>query len=309
MNNIAVVFPGQGAQSKGMGKDLYDKFEIVRDLFEKSKKNSIYPNKDYAGLCFDASEEELQLTINTQPAIYLVSVAIYELLKQKGVKPTIAAGHSLGEYGALYAANVISFEDGLRLLEKRAVFMDECARQTNGAMYAVMGLTEERIKELCNAIDGIVGIAGLNSPGQVVISGELAAVNKFIETAKSAGAGKCIELKVSGAWHSKLMKKAQDNLANELSKINFNHPIFPIISNYTATAETDPEKIKSALIKQLCEPVRWIESVELMINNFLISTIIESGPGKVLTGLIKRINKDITLINVNNLETLENFNI
>jgi len=308
MTKKSVIFPGQGSQSKNMGKDFFEKFDIAKKMFENAKKASIY-SKDYAKLCFEGSEEELQMTINTQPAIYLVSSVIFEILKSNcSFSPEISAGHSLGEYGALFAAGVFSFEEGLILLENRAKFMDECAKKSNGTMAAVMGVDENKLLEYFNEAGGIIGTAGYNSPGQIVISGETVSVKKVIELVKLSGSGKCIELKVSGAWHSDLMKNAQDKLATELNKFVFNQPKFPVISNLTAKPHNqDPGSIKSSLINQLCSPVRWIQSVEFMINEFNISEFVESGSGKVLTGLIKRINSNVRLININSVDTLSEY--
>jgi len=306
MGNIAVVFPGQGAQSKGMGRDFFDEFGLAAEMFDRANKSSIY-KRDYRKLCFESSEDELQLTVNTQPAIYLVNTVIFEILRSRGFAAQFAAGHSLGEYCALYAAGVFSFEDGLRLIEKRASFMDECSKQTQGSMAAIMGLAEDKLLEICSSIKSIVGPAGYNSPGQIVISGEINAVKEALALAKQAGAGKCIELKVSGGWHSRLMAPAQDRLESELNKIDFNQPAFPVVSNFTAVAETDVNIIKNSLIKQLCEPVRWVQSVENLIARNQVVEFVEAGPGKVLSGLIKRINNSVKIFNINSVKNMNDY--
>ena len=302
----AVVFPGQGAQTRGMGKEFYDNFEAAREMFVSANNNSVN-NRNYTELCFNGTEEELQSTINTQPAIYIVNCVIYRLLKEKNITPVITGGHSLGEYSALYAAGVFDFETGLQLIEKRAAYMDECAREKVGAMAAVMGVDDFILREFCKESGGIVNPAGYNSPGQIVISGEAEAVKSVIEKCKGMQGTKCIELKVSGGWHSELMRPAQNKLAEEFAKIKFNSPEFPVVSNFTASAEKDPAIIKDALIKQLCEPVRWLQSVEFMTKEFGIQKFVEAGPGKVLTGLIKRIDKSAALFNVNSIEALNGY--
>ncbi len=304
--NIAVIFPGQGAQSSGMGKDFFDVYDCVKEMFSSAKKNSIY-GKDYASLCFNGADEELQSTINTQPAIYIINCIIYKLLKEKNIIPVITGGHSLGEYSALYAAGVFDFETGLQLIEKRAQFMDECAKQSAGTMAAVMGLEESRLIELCKTSNGIAAPAGYNSPGQIVISGDIQAIKNVIEKCKEISGTKCIELKVSGGWHSGQMRKAQEKLAVELEKIELKKPVIPVVSNYSASAENEPHSIRTALIKQLCEPVRWVQSVEYMIKQYSITKFVEAGPGKVLTGLIKRINKTAAFANINSVQAFEDF--
>jgi [acyl-carrier-protein] S-malonyltransferase len=303
MNINAIIFPGQGAQFSGMGKDLYDNFETAKEMFISAEKSGKF-NRNYRELCFDGSEEELQKTILTQPVIYIVNSIIAAIMKENGLKFGYAAGHSLGEYSALYAAEVFSFETGLTLIEKRAYYMNESAEETEGTMTAIMGLSDEQISELCENANGIVGPAGYNSPGQVVISGEKNAVASVIEKAKIIGAKKIIELKVSGAWHSKLMQKAMVKLEKEIEKTDFSSPKCKIISNYTASELNSVEEIKKALVRQLIEPVKWIQSVEFMIKSG-VDTFYECGPKKVLTALIKRINSDVKLINISDTSSIQ----
>jgi len=289
-----------------MCKDFYERFDIVKDLFNRAKNASIY-NKDYAELCFEADDTELQKTVNTQPALYIANSVIFAVLKTAGLKPLAAAGHSLGEYCALFAAEVFDFETGLQLIEKRALYMDDCAKNSAGTMAAIMGIDETRLLDLCKQVGGIINFAGYNSPGQIVISGEVAAIKNLINKIKSENLGKAIELKVSGAWHSELMRAAQQKLAIELEKIDFRTPKFPIISNLSAQSESIPAKLKDLLIRQLCEPVRWTQSINTANELFNPKAYIESGPGKVLTGLIKRIVPEVQLFNINSVESYEQF--
>lgn len=300
---IAFVFPGQGSQFVGMGKDLYHDFPICKEVFDKANEILGY---DLKSICFEGPEELLKQTENTQPALFVHSIAIFELLKDFSV--SAAAGHSLGEYSALTAAGVFRFEDGLKIVRTRGKLMQESGVRNPGTMAAIVGLPIEKINEICESVKetGIVQPANFNSPGQIVISGDVDAVKKAIEEAKKSGAKLAKELVVSGAFHSPLMSYAYENIASELNKIEFFEPKFPVYSNVTAEKFGDVKEIKELLVKQIISPVKWQQIVENMIRDG-IKTFVEIGAGKVLTGLIKRINPDVEVINVGTSEELKKF--
>lgn len=281
---VAVVFPGQGSQYLGMGKDFFDAYPVVRDVFARaSEKLGI----DMAKLCFDSSEEELTLTENTQPSILTVSYAIYEVIKDRLPLVSFFAGHSLGEYTACVAAGILPFEDAVFAVRNRGRFMQEATPVGTGAMAAIIGLPADVIEEVCNGIDGVVQPANYNSPEQIVIAGEKAAVEKAAELLKEKGAKRVVMLKVSAPFHCQLMRPAAEKLANILKGMSFNDAKVPVVSNVTAQEVTEGEKERQLLIEQVTAPVRWYQSVIYMKENG-VDTFIEVGPSRVLSGLIKK---------------------
>lgn len=283
----AYVFPGQGAQFVGMGKDLYENHPLAKELFEKA--NSIL-GFSITDIMFSGTDEKLKQTKVTQPAIFLHSVILSQVLGEK-FTPDMVAGHSLGEFSALVANKTFSFEDGLILVSKRAMAMQKACELQAGTMAAILGLEDNKVEEICASISGIVTPANYNCPGQLVISGEIESINKACEAMKEAGAKRALVLPVSGAFHSELMRPAREELATAIENIHFEKPICPVYQNVTTTAISDPELIKKNLIEQLTAPVKWTQSIENMIKDGA-SEFIETGPGKVLQGLIKKINKD-----------------
>ena len=283
----AYVFPGQGAQFVGMGKDLYENHPLAKELFEKA--NSIL-GFSITDIMFSGTDEELKQTKVTQPAIFLHSVILSQVLGEK-FTPDMVAGHSLGEFSALVANKTFSFEDGLILVSKRAMAMQKACELQAGTMAAILGLADNKVEEICASIPGIVTPANYNCPGQLVISGEIESINKACEAIKEAGAKRALVLPVSGAFHSELMRPAREELATAIENIHFEKPICPVYQNVTTAAISDPELIKKNLIEQLTAPVKWTQSIENMIKDGA-SEFIETGPGKVLQGLIKKINKD-----------------
>ena len=292
MNKKAFVFPGQGSQFVGMGKDLYDRYPAVKDIFKRADE---IMETNLSEICFAGPEEELKQTQITQPAIYVHSMAVFEILQDKGYEPDAVAGHSLGEYSALVAAGALSFEDGLKLVKIRGALMQEAGIERPGTMAALIGLDADQVNEICASVQdtGIVCAANYNSPGQVAISGEIKAVHAAMELAKEHGAKRAVELVVSGAFHSPLMHAAQEGLAQALTDTNIGNAHIPIYTNVSATDTKAADMIRDLLFKQLSHPVRWIEIIENMIAAG-INDFYEVGPGKVLTGLIKRINGNVT---------------
>jgi [acyl-carrier-protein] S-malonyltransferase len=285
---IAYVFPGQGAQFVGMGKDLYDKSSKARDLFQKA--NNILKFK-ITDLMFDGTEDDLKQTNVTQPAIFLHSVILAKSMGED-FKPDMVAGHSLGEFSALVANETLSFEDGLRLVVKRADAMQKACEVEESTMAAILGLEDDAVESICDSIDDIVVPANYNSPGQLVISGTLNGVDKAMEKAKEAGAKRTLLLKVGGAFHSPLMEPARVELAQAIQAAKFNRGICPIYQNVTGQSVTDPEIIKTNLISQLTSPVRWTQIMQNMLADD-VKEVIEVGPGKVLQGLFKKIDRKL----------------
>ena len=285
----AYVFPGQGSQKPGMGRSLYNEIIDSRALFKKA--NEIL-NFDITELMFEGTREDLLQTRVTQPAIFIHSVIL--ALTTKSFNPDVCAGHSLGEFSALAASNSISFEDGLKLVSIRANAMQKACQNTKGTMAAILGLPDEIIESSCNDVDGIVKPANYNCPGQLVISGEIKAVEKACEILKEKGAKRTLILPVSGAFHSKLMSSAADELKKGIDETEFRKPKCPIYQNFIGKSEQDPSKIKINLLKQLTGAVLWNQSINKMINDG-VKEFYEVGPGNTLQGLIRKIDRDIAV--------------
>ena len=283
----AHIFPGQGAQFVGMGFDLYEKSAEAKALFEVANGILGFSITD---IMFSGTDEDLKQTKVTQPAIFLHSVILSKVLG-KNFAPQMVAGHSLGEFSALVANEVLSFEDGLQLVAKRAAAMQKACELQPGTMAAVLGLDDSKVEELCATVDGIVTPANYNCPGQLVISGELKAVEAACEKMKEAGTKRALVLPVGGAFHSVLMKPAEEELAAAIEQTTFHKPLCPVYQNVTTTAVSNEANIKKNLIKQLTAPVKWTQSVQQMIADGA-TEFIEVGPGKVLQGLVKKINKE-----------------
>lgn len=284
----AYLFPGQGAQFSGMGKDLYEKSSLARELFEKANAQLGFR---ITNIMFQGSEDELMQTKVTQPAIFLHSVILARVMGEE-FKPDMVAGHSLGEFSALVASKVLTFEDGLKLVYARAMAMQKACEMNPSTMAAVLGLDDAIVEKVCHSITNeIVVPANYNSPGQIVISGSIDGIALACEKLKEAGAKRALPLKVGGAFHSPLMEPARIELAEAISSTRFARGICPIYQNVTGQPVTDPEIIKSNLIKQLTSPVRWRQTIENMLADGA-KLFIEVGPGTVLQGLVKKINKD-----------------
>lgn len=283
----AYIFPGQGAQFVGMGLDLYEKSAEAKALFEEANRILGFSITD---IMFGGTDDDLKQTKVTQPAIFLHSVILSKVLGN-AFNPQMVAGHSLGEFSALVANGTLSFADGLQLVAQRAAAMQKACELQAGTMAAVLGLTDEQVEQLCATIEGIVTPANYNCPGQLVISGELKAVEAACEKMKEAGAKRALILSVGGAFHSSLMKPAEEELAAAIERTAFNKPLCPVYQNVTTTAISDATEIKKNLIKQLTAPVKWTQSVQQMIADGA-TEFVEVGPGKVLQGLVKKINKE-----------------
>lgn len=283
----AYIFPGQGAQFSGMGLDLYENSPLAQELFEKANTLLGFPITD---IMFEGSKDDLKETKVTQPAIFLHSVILAKTLGDR-FQPDMVAGHSLGEFSALVAAGCLSFEDGLTLVSKRAQAMQKACELQPSTMAAVLGLDDAIVENVCKTIEGIVVPANYNCPGQLVISGDIDAINKACDALKEAGARRALILPVGGAFHSPLMEPAREELAAAIENTTFSAPNCPIYQNVTATAITDENEIKANLIEQLTAPVRWTQSVQQMIADGA-SHFTEVGPGKVLQGLVKKIHRD-----------------
>lgn len=304
MNKLAFVFPGQGAQTVGMGKDFCAQYEVAKKLFAQADEALGYSIRQ---MCFEGPEEDLKLTANTQPAILTMSVIANEILKEHGLQPDVTGGHSLGEYSALVAADVLDFQDAVVLVHKRGQFMQEAVPVGQGGMAAIIGLADEVIVDACEKATktaGEVQAVNFNCPGQTVIAGTTKGVEAAVETLKAAGAKKAVILPVSAPFHSTLMKPAAEKLAAELDKVQIRDAKIPVVSNFTGELETKADEIKANLVAQADHPVKWIACVNTM-SAFGADTFVEAGPGKTLCGFNRRIDKSLKSMNVENLETLQ----
>ncbi|MCM3137977.1 MULTISPECIES: ACP S-malonyltransferase [Bacillus] len=304
MTKIAFLFPGQGSQKIGMGKDLFDQEAVSKAVFEEADNTLGF---DLSSMIFEGDAEELTLTYNAQPALLTTSIAILKKFEESGIKADYAAGHSLGEYTALVAAGALSFKDAVYAVRKRGELMNEAVPAGEGAMAAILGLDKAALVEVTKEVTEsghLVELANLNCPGQIVISGTAKGVELASEKAKEKGAKRAIALEVSGPFHSALMKPAAEKFTDVLSKLDIADAKTPVISNVTADIVTSRDEIETKLIEQLYSPVRFEESVERLID-LGVTTFIEIGPGKVLSGLVKKVNRRLTTISVSDQETIE----
>lgn len=304
MSKIAFVFPGQGSQSVGMGKDLYDARPEARERFELADKQLGFPLSE---LIFGGPEAELKQTANTQPALLTTSVALAEAFVAKGLTPDYVAGHSLGEYSALTVAGVLSFEDAVSIVRARGEYMEQAVPGGQGAMAAVLGGEREALAALCADITAggaLVELANVNCPGQIVVSGSKEGIQQLVSRVKEIGAKRAIPLEVSGPFHSSLMKSAAERLQDRLATATFHDASVPVVANVTARPVQDGAKIAELLVQQVYSPVLWEDTVNWLIAQG-VDTFVEIGPGSVLTGLIKKTDKSVRLFNVNHLDSLE----
>jgi [acyl-carrier-protein] S-malonyltransferase len=303
MGKIAFLFPGQASQYPGMGKELAEAYPAARSVFEEADGALGF---SISQMCFAGSEDELKLTANTQPAILTCSVAVYRILVDRGIKPDYVAGHSLGEYSALVAAGALGFADAVRLVRKRGTYMQDAVPTGQGAMAAIMGLSPAVVADACKrAAEGeIVSAANLNSPEQTVISGHAGAVKRAVEMASQAGAKRAVILPVSAPFHSALMMPVQERLEKDLRATSFAGLQVPLVTNVDADTIATGDEAREALIRQVTMPVRWEESVRLLMEEGA-TTFVEVGPGKVLTGLLRQIERSVTALNVEDEKSLK----
>jgi len=303
MGKVAFVFPGQASQYSGMGKELAEKYPVARAVFDEADKALGF---SVSKLCFEGTEDDLKLTANTQPAILTVSVAAGRVLAEKGVAPDFVAGHSLGEYSALVAAGSVKFADAVKLVHKRGTYMQEAVPAGQGAMAAIMGLSPAVVQDACKrAAEGeICSPANLNSPEQTVISGHAGAVKRAVEIASQLGAKRSMVLPVSAPFHSALMMPAQEKLEKDLNAAKFEDLQVPLVTNVDADSIRQGEEARSALIRQVTMPVRWEESMRMLLDEG-VNTFVEVGPGRVLTGLMRQIERSVATLNVEDEKSLQ----
>ncbi len=300
MSKIAFVFPGQGAQYVGMGKDLYENNETAKKYFDEIFENM---EIDLKRVMFEGPEEDLKQTKYTQPAIVAMSLVLSKLMEEKGIKADYVAGHSVGEYAALGAGGYLSLEDAVKLTAFRGDTMNTVSQEVNGTMAAIIGMEASKIEEVLKGVDGVVEAVNFNEPGQTVIAGSVAAIEKACEALKEAGARRALVLSVSGPFHSSLMKPAGEKLKAEVENYEFKTGTAKLVANTTAEVTTDAEEIKKELYDQTFGPVRWVETVEKLKSEG-VEKIYEIGPGKVLKGLIRKIDKTLEVENIEKLEDL-----
>jgi [acyl-carrier-protein] S-malonyltransferase len=303
MSKLAFLFPGQSSQYPGMGRDLAEKFPESRAVFDEADGTLGFP---ISKMCFEGTEEELKLTENTQPAILTVSVAAYRALAAKGIQPDYAAGHSLGEYSALVAAGALEFSTAVKLVRQRGRYMQEAVPAGAGAMAAILGMSPADVAEVCKKAAGgeVVSPANLNSPEQTVIAGSAAAVKRAVETASQAGAKRAVVLAVSAPFHCSMLMPAQQRLETDLRAAKFSAQRFPVITNVDAEEITSADEARDSLIRQVTMPVRWLESVREMID-LGVNIFVEVGPGKVLSGLMRQIDRSVRVLNVEDAASLQ----
>ena len=303
MSKLAFVFPGQGAQKVGMGKDFYDNYDVAKKMFKEADEALGY---SIMKMCFEGPEEDLKLTANTQPAILTISCIANEILKENGIQPEITGGHSLGEYSALVAAGVLNFQDAVALVHKRGSYMQEAVPVGEGGMAAIIGVDRDKIVEVCQQVsaESPVQAVNFNCPGQIVIAGATKGVELAVEELKAAGAKKAVILPVSAPFHSTLMKPAAEKLAVELDKVTISDAKIPVVANVSAEILTKAEDIKASLVAQAASPVLWDDCVARM-KEFGADVLLEAGPGKTLCGFNRRIDKTITSLNVEDVASLE----
>jgi [acyl-carrier-protein] S-malonyltransferase len=302
MSKVAFVFPGQASQYSGMGKDLADKYPVARAVFEEADKALGF---SISKICFEGTEDELKLTANTQPAILTVSVAAFRVLADRGISPDYVAGHSLGEYSALVAAGALKFADAVWLVRKRGTYMQDAVPAGQGAMAAILGISPAVVQDACKrAAEGeVCSAANLNSPEQTVISGSANAVKRAVEIASQSGAKRAVILPVSAPFHSALMMPAQEKLEKDLQAVQFSDLQIPLVTNVDADSIRKGEEGRQALVRQVSMPVRWEQSMRMLLDEG-VRTFVEVGPGRVLTGIMRQIERSVTTLNVEDEKSL-----